>query len=160
MKSQNYLLQWKISEVNEGSFLPPLPSVYIVAHLLKARIVEPETKPFLCKARIQSRGIVTTRDVTRTAIAMEQLGKHISKETNSRNIRRAVFSVRSLPKGYKRTKKIEVLSFKMPDCQDMSLGVEELNWGPEPSELLGEFNCELKVWLWSEYFMYAVVQWY
>jgi hypothetical protein len=51
-----------------------------------------------------SRGIVTIRDVTRTAVAMEQLSKHVSAEKNSRNNRRAVFSVRSLPKGYKKDK--------------------------------------------------------
>jgi hypothetical protein len=35
---------------------------------------------------------------------MEPLGKHVSAETNSRNNRRAVFSVRSVPKGYKKDK--------------------------------------------------------
>jgi hypothetical protein len=36
-------------------------------------------------------GIVTIRDVTRRAVAMERLGKHVSAEKNSHNNRRAVF---------------------------------------------------------------------
>jgi hypothetical protein len=47
-----------------------------------------------------NRGIVTIRDVTRTVVAMEQLSKHVSAEMNSRNNRRAVFSVRSMSRGY------------------------------------------------------------
>jgi hypothetical protein len=35
---------------------------------------------------------------------MEQLSKHISAEKNTRNNRRAVFSVRSLLRGYKKDK--------------------------------------------------------
>jgi hypothetical protein len=42
--------------------------------------------------------------MTRTAIAIERLGKHISAEKNSRNNRRAVFSVRSGPRGFKKDK--------------------------------------------------------
>jgi hypothetical protein len=51
-----------------------------------------------------NRGIVTIRDVTRTAVAMEPLGKHVSSEMNSRNNRRFVFSMWSVPKGYKKDK--------------------------------------------------------
>jgi hypothetical protein len=45
-----------------------------------------------------NRGIVMIRDVTRTAVAMERLGKNVSAETNSRNSRRAVFPLRSVPR--------------------------------------------------------------
>jgi hypothetical protein len=41
------------------------------------------------------------RDVTLTAVAMEQLSKHVSSETNSRSNRKAGFSVRSVPRGCK-----------------------------------------------------------
>jgi hypothetical protein len=44
------------------------------------------------------------RDVTSTAVAMEQLSKQVSAETNTRNNRGAVFSVRSVPRGYKQDK--------------------------------------------------------
>jgi hypothetical protein len=50
------------------------------------------------------RGIVKKRDVTPTAVAVEQLNKHVSAETNIRN-KRAVFSVRCVPRGYKKEKK-------------------------------------------------------
>lgn len=50
----------------------------------------------------------TVRDVTRKAVAMERLGKHVSAATNSRNNRRAMFCVRSVPKDYKKTKKLSV----------------------------------------------------
>jgi hypothetical protein len=75
-----------------------------VAYLLKARTVEPEKQPLLGNACTQQQRIVTTRDVTRTAVAMERLGKHVSAETNSRNNRRAVFSVRFVSRGYKQDK--------------------------------------------------------
>jgi hypothetical protein len=48
-----YVTPVKISDMDEGSFLPPLHSVYIVAYLLKARTVEPETQLFLGNARMQ-----------------------------------------------------------------------------------------------------------
>jgi hypothetical protein len=51
-----------------------------------------------------NRGIVTIRDMTRAAVAMEQLSKHVSAEKNSRNSRIAVFCVRSVPRGYKKDK--------------------------------------------------------
>jgi hypothetical protein len=38
-------------------------------------------------------GIVTKRDVTRTAVAVEQFNKLVSAETNTSNNRRALFSV-------------------------------------------------------------------
>jgi hypothetical protein len=51
-----------------------------------------------------SGGIVMIRDVMRSAVIVKQLSKHVSAETNSRNNRRAVFSVRSVPRGYKMDK--------------------------------------------------------
>jgi hypothetical protein len=73
--------------------------------------------------------IVTIGDVTRTAVAMERLGKHVSTETNSRNNRIDVFSVRSVPRDYELDKadRLNKLSFETPPCQDMSLGTEDLN---------------------------------
>jgi hypothetical protein len=53
----------------------------------------------LVKSAHNNRGIVTIRDVTRTAVAMERLDRHVSAET-----RRAVFSVHSVPWGYKKDK--------------------------------------------------------
>jgi hypothetical protein len=47
---------------------------------------------------------VTIRSVTRTAVAVEWLGNHVSAETNSRNNRGAVFSVWSVPRGYRKEK--------------------------------------------------------
>jgi hypothetical protein len=44
------------------------------------------------------------RDMTRTAVAMERLDKHVSVETNSCNSGGAVFSVLSVPMGYKKDK--------------------------------------------------------
>jgi hypothetical protein len=44
---------------------------------------------------------VRIRNVMRTAVSMERLGKHVSAETNSRINRRAVFSVWSVLRGYK-----------------------------------------------------------
>jgi hypothetical protein len=73
-----------------------------------------------------NRGIVMTRDVTRTAVAMKQLIKH------ARNIRRAVFSMwsvppqkiekpfsaSSVPRSYKKDKEdyLRQLSFETPAC--------------------------------------------
>jgi hypothetical protein len=67
--------------------------------------------------------------VTRTAVAMERLGKHVSAETNSRNNKRAVISVRSVSRGYKKDKadSLSQLSFETPAWWGMSLGMEELN---------------------------------
>jgi hypothetical protein len=83
-----------------------------------------------------NRGIVTIRDVTRTAVAMEQLSKQVSEEMNTRNNRGAVFSMRSVPRGYKEAKKavLSQLSFETPACQAMSLGTKELNWQFEASQ--------------------------
>jgi hypothetical protein len=50
------------------------------------------------------RGIVTMRDLTRTAVAMEQLSEHVSAETNTPNNTIAVFFLRSVSKGYKKDK--------------------------------------------------------
>jgi hypothetical protein len=49
-------------------------------------------------------GIVTKRDVMHTVVAMEQLSKHVSAETKTRN--RKSFSVRSVLKGYKKDKEV------------------------------------------------------
>jgi hypothetical protein len=49
-------------------------------------------------------GTVTIRDVVRTAVAMEQLSKHISAEMNLCNKRRAMFSVLCVPSGHKKDK--------------------------------------------------------
>jgi hypothetical protein len=61
-----------------------------------------------------------------TAVAMEQISKYVSTETNIRNNRKAVFSVL---RGYKKDKEdcLDQLSFETVACQDMSFGVEELN---------------------------------
>jgi hypothetical protein len=74
-----------------------------------------------------NKGIVTIRDVTGIAVAMKRMDKHVSVETNSRNNRRYVFSVRSVPSGYKKDEdRLSQLSFDTSTCQDMSLGAEEL----------------------------------
>jgi hypothetical protein len=49
-----------------------------------------------------NRGIVTKQGVTRTAVAMEQLSKHVSAEKTTRNNGRVLFSVRPIPRGYKK----------------------------------------------------------
>jgi hypothetical protein len=74
-------------------------------------------------------GIVTIRDVTRTAVAMERSVKHVSAKTNSSNNRRDVFYLRSVPIGYKKDKKYRLSqsSFETPACRDMSLGAQEFN---------------------------------
>jgi hypothetical protein len=51
-----------------------------------------------------NRGIITIRDAMHTAVAMEQLSKHVSVDTNLSNKRRGVFSVQSVPRGYKKDK--------------------------------------------------------
>jgi hypothetical protein len=75
-----------------------------------------------------NRKVVTIRDVTRTAVAMEQFSEHVSAETNTRRSRRAVFSVLSVPRDCKKDKedRLSQMSFETPSCQDMSLGAEEL----------------------------------
>jgi hypothetical protein len=91
-----------------------------VEYLLKARTVEPEKDPLLGNTRTNNRGIVTKRDVTCTAVAMEQWSKHISVATNTHTtieeptskqwigkhtaiwiLLETVFSVRSEQSGYK-----------------------------------------------------------
>jgi hypothetical protein len=75
-----------------------------------------------------NRGTITILDVTRTAVAIERLDKHVAAETNSSNNRRAVFSVRSVPEVIKRKiYRLNQLSFETPSCQDMSLEAGELN---------------------------------
>jgi hypothetical protein len=60
--------------------------------------------------------------MTGTAVAMERFGKHVSAETNSRNNTRAVFSVRSVSRGYEKDKN----SFKSVEFRDASLPGYEL----------------------------------
>jgi hypothetical protein len=69
------------------------------------------------------------QDVTRTAVAMELMGKHVSTKKNSRNNKRDVFSVRSVSIYYKENKDfLSQLSFETPAYQDKNnLGPEELN---------------------------------
>jgi hypothetical protein len=69
------------------------------------------------------------RDVTLKAVTMERFCKHVSAQKNSRNNKRALFSVRSMPKVYKKDKedRLSQLSFETPACQDMRLGAEEFN---------------------------------
>jgi hypothetical protein len=66
-----------------------------------------------------NRGGVTIRDVMCTAIAMEQLSKHISTEMNACNNRGAVFSVlRSVLRGYKKDKdRLSQTSSRVPSQQ-------------------------------------------
>jgi hypothetical protein len=73
----------------------------------------------------QWRNCHDTRCVTRTAVAMERLGKRVCAETSSR----AVFSVRSGLRRYEKDKqdRLSQSSFETPVCQDISLGAEELN---------------------------------
>jgi hypothetical protein len=86
---------------------------------------------------------------TRTAVVMEQLSKHVSAGANTRNTRRAMFSMRSVPRGYRNDKEERLiqLSFETPGCQNMSLGAEKLNWGIRIIECS---SVELVGWLWRE----------
>jgi hypothetical protein len=75
-----------------------------------------------------NRGIVMILDVTITAVAIEQLSKYVSVESNTRNNKGAVFSLWSVRKVIKNKEDcLSQLSFMTPVCQDMSLGVEEVN---------------------------------
>jgi hypothetical protein len=51
-----------------------------------------------------NRGNVTLRGVTRTAVTIERLVKHVSADMKSRNNIKALFSVRSVPRSYKKGK--------------------------------------------------------
>lgn len=61
-------------------------------------------------------GIIRIRDVMHTADSMERLAMHASAKTNSRNDRKSVFSLLSVPKGYKTNKadRLSQLSFETP----------------------------------------------
>jgi hypothetical protein len=84
-----------------------------------------------------NRGIVTIRDVTRTAVAMEHLSKHISAETNSCNSRITVFSAWSVPRGYKKERRsFESVEFLDASLSGYELGADELNCGTKASQLL------------------------
>jgi hypothetical protein len=95
-----------------------------------------------------NRGIVTILDVTRKAVVVEQLSKYVSVETNTLtcNNRRDIFSVRSVPRDYKKDKedRLSQLSFETPACQDMSLGSQELNWGIKAPELFNAVQLRVK----------------
>jgi hypothetical protein len=80
--------------------------------------------------------------VTRTAAAKKQLSKHVSAEKKTR-INRTVFSVRSVPRGYKKDNENRLS--ETPACQDVSLGAEELKWGIEASELLSAVDFEVRL---------------
>jgi hypothetical protein len=73
-----------------------------------------------------------------TTVAREQFSKYVSTETNTCNNRRAVFSVKLVLMGYKNDKEdhLSQLSFETPASQNMSLGLQELKFGIEASELL------------------------
>jgi hypothetical protein len=69
------------------------------------------------------------RDVKRTAVAMEQLSKHVSVEMNSRNNRRVVFSVWSMPRAYdndkgNRLSRVEFRDASLPGYELGSRGIE------------------------------------
>jgi hypothetical protein len=77
--------------------------------LTQSKNKKPKKQPLLGNsAERNNRGIVTKRVVTLTAVAMEKLSKHVSVETNTRNNRRAMFYVRSMPRGYKKEKEDRV----------------------------------------------------
>jgi hypothetical protein len=78
-----------------------------------------------------NRGGVTIPDVTHIAVIMKRLGKHVSAETNSRNNRRVVFPVRSVPSVYKQNKK----TFQSFEFRDASLPGYELGNGGVVIEL-------------------------
>jgi hypothetical protein len=70
-----------------------------------------------------TRGIVTIRDVTRTAVDMEQLSKHAQKEEEQcflRGPRRW---------GYKKEieDRLSQMNIETPPCQNMSLEAKEQN---------------------------------
>jgi hypothetical protein len=111
-----------------------------------------------------SRGIVTIRNVTRTAVAMEQLSKHVSAETNSRNNRRTVFLCGpcwGVTKGTENIVWVGRVSRRQPariwawgqrnwteELGYRNCWVQfswELNWGTEASELLSAVQ-----WSWIE----------
>jgi hypothetical protein len=74
----------------------------IVAHLLKERTVKTERNSRCYVMPVRNNGlIITIRDVTRTAVAVEQLSKHVSAEANIRNNKRTMFPVWSVPRDYK-----------------------------------------------------------
>jgi hypothetical protein len=63
-----------------------------------------------------------------TAAAMKRMCKQVSLKMNSCNNIRTVFSVQSVPRGYKKDKDhLRQLSFKTPASQDVSLEAEDLN---------------------------------
>jgi hypothetical protein len=94
------------------------------------------------------RGIVTIRDVTRTAVS----SIHVSAETNSRNSRRAVFcAVRDeeLSKGQRRWfESVEIRHASLPRYELGSWGIvvrriERVSWVGSCS---GELNWEFQSW--------------
>jgi hypothetical protein len=89
-----------------------------------------------------NRGIVTIRDVTCTAVAMERLVKHISAEANSCNNRRVVFSVRSMPRDYKKESgdRLNQLSSGVVSCSREMRESPELAVGRITDKKLQERN--------------------
>jgi hypothetical protein len=80
-------------------------------------------------SRSNNRWIVTISDTTRTTVALEQLSKQVSTEKNKSNNRGAVFSVRPVPRGYKKVEedRFSQLSFETPVTGYKSLEAEELS---------------------------------
>jgi hypothetical protein len=87
-----------------------------------------------------NRGIITIRDAKRTIVAMEQLSKHVSAETNSCNNRTAEFSAWSVPGDYKKDKEDRANAvpggITGPPCSwgIQIRGPRRLGWGSLESE--------------------------
>jgi hypothetical protein len=77
---------------------------YIVAYLLIARTVEPEKQPLLGNVRTQQQELSRYEMWRVQPLLWSDWIKHVSSETNSRNNRKAVLSVRSVPRGYEKDK--------------------------------------------------------
>jgi hypothetical protein len=76
-----------------------------------------------------NRGIVTIRDVTRTAVAMERLGIHVSAEINSRINIRAVFCAEGLQNRQRRSFKwVQFESVEWSDVKSVVSWVEAVQW--------------------------------
>jgi hypothetical protein len=95
-----------------------------------------------------NRGIVTIRDMTRTAVATSDWISTFPRRRIHATTEQ-LFSVRSVLRGYKNDKedRLSQLSLETPACQDMSLGAEELNCCIRITECSSE---EMKVWLCRE----------
>jgi hypothetical protein len=116
-----------------------------VAYLLKARTVRPEKQPLLGN----NGGVVKMREVTSIAVAMEQLSKRVSVKTNSRNNIRAVFSVRSVPRGYKKGKgdRFKAVEFRDASLPGYKLGIRLTELRNRDIRIIEFSSVDLKVWL-------------